>query len=86
MATAMGMHDVHCQDYIRQDHYIDLSEDVQALKNDIPEMYERHYEHCIDYIRQYLMCKFDTTIMPFAWALDHQNPEPNGNKIHKCVD
>ena len=85
-ATAMGTHAIHCLHYIWQDHYIDVSPEVQSLREDIPEMYERHYEHCVDYIRQYLMCKFDTTIMPFNWVLDHQNPTPNGNTIHKCVD
>ena len=86
LATAMGTHAIHCLHYIWQDHYIDVSPDVQSKKEEIPEMYERHYEHCVDYIRQYLMCKFDTTIMPFNWVLDHQNPTPNGNTIHKCVN
>lgn len=86
LATAMGTHAIHCLHYLWQDHYIDTSPNVQTMKHDIPEMYERHYEHCVDYIRQFLMCKFDTTIMPFAWVLDHQNPTPNGNTIHKCVN
>ncbi|KAL9064414.1 MAG: hypothetical protein Q9161_008891 [Pseudevernia consocians] len=86
LATAMGTHAIHCLHYIWQDHYIDISPEVQSQKAEIPEMYERHYEHCVDYIRQYLMCKFDTTIMPFNWVLDHQNPTPNGNTIHKCVN
>ena len=86
LATAMGTHSIHCLHYIWQDHYVDVSPEIQSLKAEIPEMYERHYEHCVDYIRQYLMCKFDTTIMPFNWVLDHQNPTPNGNTIHKCVN
>ena len=76
----MGTHAIHCL------HYIDISPDIQTLKKDIPEIYERYYEHCVDYIRQELMCKFDTTIMSFSWVLDHQNPTPNGNTIHKCVN
>jgi len=86
LATAMGTHAIHCLHYIWQDHYIDMLPEVRAKKTNITEMYERHYEHCVDYIRQNLMCKFDTTIMPFNWVLDHQNPTPNGNTIHKCVN
>ncbi|KAL8701607.1 MAG: hypothetical protein Q9201_004815 [Fulgogasparrea decipioides] len=86
LATAMGTHALHCLHYIWQDHYIDVLPDVQAQKANITEMYGRHYEHCVDYIRQSLMCKFDTTIMPFNWVLDHQNPTPNGNTIHKCIN
>lgn len=49
-------------------------------------MYERHYEHCVDYMRQYIMCKFDTTIIPMNWVRTHQNPTPNGNTVHRCVN
>lgn len=77
---------IHCLHYIWQYHYIDVSPEVQAKGKEIPEMYERHFEHCVDYIRQYLMWKFDTTSMPFNWVLDHQDPTPNGNTIHKCVN
>ncbi|CAO1598248.1 hypothetical protein XANCAGTX0491_002018 [Xanthoria calcicola] len=86
LATAMGTHAIHCLHYVWQDHYIDSLPEVHSKKQAIPEMYERHYEHCVDYIRQNLMCKFDTTIMPFNWVLDHQTPTPNGNTMHKCVD
>ena len=86
LATASGTHAIHCLHYIWQDHYIDLSPEVQATKASAPDMYERHYEHCVDYIRQFLMCKFDTTIIPYSWVRDHQNPTPNGNTLHKCVD
>lgn len=47
---------------------------------------KRYYEHCVDYIRQYLMCKFHTTIIPMNWVRTHPNPTPNGNTFHKCVD
>jgi hypothetical protein len=32
------------------------------------------------------MCQFDTGIIPYNWVLDHQNPTPNANTHHKCVD
>ncbi|KAI9877631.1 MAG: hypothetical protein M1830_003246 [Pleopsidium flavum] len=83
---ASGTHAIHCLHYIWQDHYTFAIPEVQTLKNEIPEMYERHYEHCVDYIRQYLMCKFDATVIPLNWVRDHQNPTPNGNTIHRCVN
>ncbi|CAD6442281.1 17df0216-ab5f-4fdf-9299-d5be12ebca94 [Sclerotinia trifoliorum] len=85
-AIASGTHALHCLHYIWQDHYIDILPSVAETKAQIPEMYERHYEHCIDYTRQYLMCNFDTTIIPLYWVRNHQQPTPNGNTIHKCVD
>jgi len=83
---ASGTHGIHCLHYIWQDHHISVLPEVSKLKSDIPEMYERHYEHCVDYIRQYIMCKFDTTIIPFYWVRTHNTPTPGGNTVHKCVN
>ncbi|KAI2619634.1 hypothetical protein GGR54DRAFT_647786 [Hypoxylon sp. NC1633] len=73
-------------DYIWQDHYMEYFPKTQDKKQRVPEMYERHYEHCVDYIRQSLMCQFDTGIIPYNWVLDHQNPTPNANTHHTCVN
>ena len=86
VASASGTHAIHCLHFVWQDHYINVLPMIQSTKSSVPEMYERHYEHYVDYIRQYVMCKFDTTIMPYSWVRDHQNPTPNGNTIHKCVN
>lgn len=59
---------------------------VQATKAAVPEMYERHYEHCVDYIRQGVMCNYDMTMIAFNWVKTHDSPTPNGNTNHKCVD
>ena len=49
-------------------------------------MYERHYEHCVDYLRQGIMCHYDTGIIPDNWVRDSVQPTPNGNTRHKCVN
>ncbi|MCJ1375900.1 hypothetical protein MMC20_007138 [Loxospora ochrophaea] len=59
---------------------------TQEKKHRVPELYERHYEHYVDYTRQSLMCQLDTGIFPYTWVLDHQNPTPNANTHHKCVN
>ncbi|KAI4959152.1 hypothetical protein J4E86_002873 [Alternaria arbusti] len=86
IAVAVGTHQLHCLHYIWQDHHQSYFKEVQQKIKDIPEMYERHYEHCVDYIRQSLMCNFDATLVTYDWVLDHQNPTPNSNAMHKCVD
>ncbi|KAI1822698.1 hypothetical protein F4861DRAFT_377593 [Xylaria intraflava] len=86
IAATIGTHQLHCLHYIWQDHYIEYFPKTQDKKQRVPELYERHYEHCVDYIRQSLMCQFDTGIIPYNWVLDHQNPTPNANTHHKCVD
>ncbi|KAL9023681.1 MAG: hypothetical protein Q9196_007047 [Gyalolechia fulgens] len=86
IAATIGSHQLHCLHYIWQDHHMEYFPKTQDKQQRVPELYERHYEHCVDYIRQSLMCQFDTGIIPYNWVLDHQNPTPNANTHHKCVD
>jgi len=86
IAGAMGTHQLHCLHYVWQDHHREYFPDMQRKIEEIPELYERHYEHCVDIIRQSLMCHFDAALMTFNWVLDHPNPTPNTNVVHKCVD
>ena len=86
IAATIGSHQLHCLHYIWQDHYIDLVPEQKNRKATVPELYERHYEHCVDYIRQDLMCQFDTGIIPYNWVLDHPNPTPHAYTHHKCAN
>jgi hypothetical protein len=86
LGVALGVHQLHCLHYVWQDHHIAYFATTQANKAGVPEMYERHYEHCIDFIRQAIMCNFDPGILPFYWVNQHQQPTPDGNTLHKCVN
>jgi hypothetical protein len=79
IAATIGTHQLHCLHYIWQDHHMDYFPKTQDKKQRVPELYELHNEHCVDYIRLSLMCQFDTGIIPYKWVLDHQNPTPNAN-------
>jgi hypothetical protein len=82
----MGTHHIHCLHYIWQDHHIQHFPAMAADKAGVPEMYERHYEHCVDYIQQGIMCNFDPGIILYYWVRDHNSPTPDGNTRHKCVN
>ena len=86
VATTIGTHALHCLHYVWQDHHSSYFPGTMQKIEEIPEMYERHYEHCVDYIRQSLMCNFDTGLVTYDWVLKHHNPTPNSNARHKCVD
>ncbi|KAG0645189.1 Oxidase ustYa [Hyphodiscus hymeniophilus] len=45
-----------------------------------------HIEHCIDSIRQTLMCASDITPMPFAWYTEWQVNFPVFDTLHTCRD
>jgi hypothetical protein len=41
-------------------------------------------DHCIDMIRQVLMCHGDVTLVTHAWVDGYENPFPDFNTWHQC--
>lgn len=83
-----GMHHLHCLNLVRKslwynyDYYKKMK--MHAFKND-GEIFRLHVTHCLDTIRQVLMCNVDTGVLGQVWT----NPEdptafPDFNTKHKC--
>ncbi|KAL5325839.1 hypothetical protein ACEPPN_006973 [Leptodophora sp. 'Broadleaf-Isolate-01'] len=72
-------HQLHCLKYIRHYMYKDIYDDVQSWT-------PTHVDHCIDSIRQNLMCNADTAMMGFRWVNDSLEPKPNFRGQHECVN
>ncbi|KAF2717511.1 hypothetical protein K431DRAFT_315697 [Polychaeton citri CBS 116435] len=72
-------HHIHCLKYIRQ-----------ALHGDYYHLnpYDRdtHVDHCIDDIRQALMCNPDLSVVTMEWKPHYRRPWPNFNVDHTCVN
>ncbi|KAG9506674.1 hypothetical protein J7337_000208 [Fusarium musae] len=83
-----GMHHLHCLNLVRKslyfnyDHYKALG--GHAFKND-GEVFRLHVTHCLDTIRQVLMCNVDTGVLGQVWY-DRKNPSafPDFNTKHTC--
>lgn len=45
-----------------------------------------HIDHCIDSIRQSLMCSSDITPIPYVWFTEHQAALPVTNVFRTCRD
>ncbi|PQE17838.1 tat pathway signal sequence protein [Rutstroemia sp. NJR-2017a WRK4] len=69
-------HQLHCL-YIHQDYYT-------MKKTNVPN--EEHVDHCIEMLRQVIMCKADTALMTYEWLPDFPGPWPNFGIQHECVD
>lgn len=41
-------------------------------------------DHCVDYLRQFIMCASDVTPVTSNWVLTHHTPHPDFNTMHKC--
>ncbi|KAM0320152.1 hypothetical protein ACHAPQ_010086 [Fusarium lateritium] len=84
-----GMHHLHCLNMIRKslyfnyDHYKALG--GHAFKND-GDIFRLHLiAHCLDTIRQVLMCNVDTAVLGQVWH-DKKEPSafPDFNTKHIC--
>jgi len=76
-------HNLHCLNMVRErlfpSYYMNSShhrdgEDIQL----------GHINHCIDAIRQSLMCHGDIAIGTYSWKMDHPIPWPNFHIEHEC--
>ncbi|KAK9796589.1 putative DUF3328 domain-containing protein [Seiridium cardinale] len=69
---------------------LDGRESPVALRNVGPEETPHwllHTDHCLDLIRQALMCRADTSLMTFQWEADRREPMIKlESPEHVCVD
>ncbi|KAI0388635.1 hypothetical protein F5Y17DRAFT_474350 [Xylariaceae sp. FL0594] len=79
----MGVHHhLHCLKYIRQALHPEYY--FKELNVD-PDLME-HVYHCIDDVRQALMCNPDISIYTHVWVPGYRKPWPNFDVEHECVN
>ena len=84
MAQVEGVHQLHCLWVLWRDHHISSFPDEEDKRAARPAFYETHYEHCVDIIRQRLMCSADAGLITFRWVEGYDSPEPDFNTLHQC--
>lgn len=82
-------HDLHCLNFMRQalwwnyQFYADKGEGPFANG---PEIVEKHVGHCMDMLRQAIMCKPDLQVFGQYWIGETERPFVDFNTNHKCVN
>ncbi|KAJ8489377.1 hypothetical protein ONZ45_g11588 [Pleurotus djamor] len=75
-------HELHCLNRIRKAlfpaHYPDDTMDD-------PQIAE-HISHCLDSVRQSLMCSSDVSTIVWKWDEKHHQAFPKGSVVHRCRD
>jgi len=82
------MHHLHCLNLVRKSlyynyqYYKDMG--MHAFSND-EDILQLHISHCVDMLRQVLMCNVDTGVLGQVWA-NREKPAafPDFNTEHKC--
>jgi hypothetical protein len=77
-------HQLHCLNFLRKATYQDYYASKAIEWTDDPVTFRHHLDHCIEMIRQNVMCHADTGIITHNWVKHFPRPYPNFNTWHKC--
>ncbi|KAF2114793.1 hypothetical protein BDV96DRAFT_660120 [Lophiotrema nucula] len=89
-AHVEGLHHLHCLNLLRKslawnfNHY--QKEGLGPFKND-PAIVKYHVTHCLDILRQQLMCTVDVGVLGQVWYQPPSKPPQafvDFNTVHKC--
>ncbi|KAI0480356.1 hypothetical protein GGR56DRAFT_268388 [Xylariaceae sp. FL0804] len=77
-------HQLHCLNLLRQEahkeYYAPLGGDTSAPKADL----RGHLDHCIDALRQFIMCQADVNVFSFNFPYNDGDPWPDYSTPHTC--
>ncbi|KAK4955625.1 hypothetical protein LTR10_006564 [Elasticomyces elasticus] len=84
-----GLHHLHCLNLLRQTLYWNYDyynkKGTGAFMND-DEPFRSHIGHCVDILRQQLMCTADFNVFGQVWVTDIDAAFPDFMTKHKCKD
>ncbi|PMD17890.1 hypothetical protein NA56DRAFT_577983, partial [Hyaloscypha hepaticicola] len=75
-------HQLHCLRWVRQS----LHPDYYGELNTKEQNRGQHLDHCLDALRQFVMCKADVSILTYDWMPQFHRPWPNFEIQHKCAN
>ncbi|KAI8623073.1 hypothetical protein F5Y19DRAFT_459850 [Xylariaceae sp. FL1651] len=82
--TISVFHGLHC---VRRLHKYIWSEVYYANVSDHDAFFlRRHTEHCLDWIRQYVQCHADPTLIPIHWTNNDDVPVSKDTGNRMCVN
>ncbi|KAK4090436.1 hypothetical protein Purlil1_5108 [Purpureocillium lilacinum] len=79
LATLDVFHTLHCVNKIRKSYYSDYYHDPNPLADQ-----QEHFDHCIDLLRQVVMCHGDVSLHTYQWKEDYRWPWPSMQTEHQC--
>jgi Mycotoxin biosynthesis protein UstYa len=79
LATLDVFHTLHCVNKIRKSYYSDYYHDPNPLTDQ-----QEHFDHCIDLLRQVIMCHGDLALHTYEWKDDYRWPWPSMQTEHQC--
>ncbi|CEJ92588.1 hypothetical protein VHEMI08231 [[Torrubiella] hemipterigena] len=82
-STVAVFHGLHCIQRLQKSMYPETY--YPGLTKEEIFTLQRHTEHCLDWLREYLMCNADTSLIPIQWSSDSPGPIATDTGKHQCV-
>lgn len=57
---------------------------IDPFLSRVPLMFSKAFDHCIENLRQDIMCRGDVAIVTYDWAEGIEDPFPNFNVLRRC--
>ncbi|KAG2063187.1 hypothetical protein BDR04DRAFT_1111767 [Suillus decipiens] len=76
-------HQMHCVNLLHKATWLEYYGSTDVFQMPL-EKVRRHLDHCIEMIRQNIMCHADVTMITWYWVEGHTVPYPNFNTRHRC--
>ncbi|KAH7904333.1 hypothetical protein BJ138DRAFT_1166726 [Hygrophoropsis aurantiaca] len=84
MVSLEATHQMHCLNMLRKASWMEYYRPIEPSFQDTPEVVRMHLDHCVEMLRQNVMCSADVTMITWDWVKDHTSPYPNFNNRHQC--
>jgi hypothetical protein len=77
-------HELHCLKRLRQytwkEHYF------PNLTSNDERLNRLHTDHCLEILRQAIMCRADISLFTLQWSEENLHPRADFSQEHECVD
>ncbi|OQV01658.1 hypothetical protein CLAIMM_06972 [Cladophialophora immunda] len=77
-------HQLHCLDLLRKHTHLKYYESKDISFVNQSNIIRAHLDHCINILRQNILCHADTTLLTYNWIKGYDSPYPNFNNWHVC--
>lgn len=84
MASVEVIHHLHCLDMVRRASWGERDNSTSHEVHDSEAFWRIHLDHCIEMLRQIIMCRGDVTMFTYDWVKGVEDPFPNFNTPHQC--
>ncbi|OAA56509.1 hypothetical protein LEL_10959 [Akanthomyces lecanii RCEF 1005] len=85
LASLDVFHQLHCVDLLRKATHREYYDKHEGSFAGAPEnVVQGHLQHCVEMLRQTLMCHGDISLLTYNWVEGRSMPHPNFNTVHTC--